>query len=164
MTHFNSGRDSSTRTASLADRDVDMNSTEEPAKRPRWPVIAAITGPPVIFAALLTTALAGVGSNESDLWVGATDFGPTSEAPAGAVDVIHDALHLIGAQCLKSHPDLRAIASDVDLIVAFSQKYPVGRFPIDDETATASSLLLVTSEAVKGCAPAELDRLQDSLR
>ena len=140
-----------------------MNSTEEPARRPRWPLIAAFAVPPVIFAALLTTALAGVGSNESDLWVGATEFGPTSKAPEGAVQVIHVALHDIGAQCLKPRPALREIASDVDLIIAFSQQYPAGRFPIDDETATASSLLLVTIEAVKACAPAELDRLKDSL-
>ncbi len=56
-------------------------------------------------------------------------------------------------------PDLGVIASDVDIIIAFSARYPVGRFPIDDETATASSLLLVTLEAGKDCAPAEADWL-----
>lgn len=137
-----------------------MSSRASPPKRPRWPLIVALTVPPVLLGALLTTALAGPSSSEGDLWVGATDYGPTSEAPATAVQVIHDALHDIGAQCLKTRPDLRAIASDVDLIIAFSQRYPVGRFPIDDETATASSLLLVTSESVKDCSPTELRRLQ----
>lgn len=128
-----------------------MNSTEEPRRRPRWPLITAFTVPPVIFAVVLTAAFGGANTNGSDLWVGATEFGPTSKAPEGAVQVIHVALHDIGAQCLKPRPALREIASDVDLIIAFSQQYPAGRFPIDDETATASSLLLVTIEAVKAC-------------
>ena len=136
-----------------------MSATVVPPKRPRWPLIAAIAVPPVLIGALLIAALTGTSSRESDLWFGATDYGPTSTAPATAVQVIHEALHDIGAQCLKTPPDPRAIASDVDLIIAFSEQYPVGRFPIDDETATASSLLLITREAVKDCSPTELKRL-----
>lgn len=74
---------------------------------------------------------------------------------------MHNARHDIGAQCLTSNPDLGVIASDVDLIIAFSRRYPVGRFPIDDEPATASSLLLVTREAVTDCAPTEVERLDE---
>jgi hypothetical protein len=140
-----------------------MTSSAVTPKRPRWPLILALTVPPIIIGALLTTALAGPRSSETDLWVGATDYGPTSKAPAGAVQIIHAALHDIGAQCLKTPPDLRAIASDVDLIIAFSQRYPVGRFPIDDETATASSLLIVTRQAIKDCAPENAARVNAQL-
>lgn len=128
-----------------------------------WPLIAAIAVPPMAFAVILALMLDDPPPTAQNLWVGATTFGPTSTASSTDVEVVHNALHDIGAHCLKSDPDLGVIASDVDLIIAFSRRYPVGRFPIDDETATASSLLLVTREAVTDCAPAEAERL-DELR
>jgi hypothetical protein len=97
------------------------------------------------------------------MWVGASEYGPTSTAPPADVQVIHSALHDIGAQCLERNPDRRIIAVDVDLIIAFSNRYPVGRFPIDDETATASSLLIVTREAIKNCAPENTARIDAQL-
>ncbi len=97
------------------------------------------------------------------MWVGATSYGPASTALPSSVEAVHKALHDIGEQCLETTPDLGKIGSDVDLIITFSLRYPTGRFLIDDETANASSLLLVTREAVKPCAPAELDRL-DAVR
>lgn len=136
-----------------------MNSTPSHPKRPRWPLMAAILAPPIVFGAILLPTLLTSSPSPQDMWVGATGYGPTSTAPAADVQVIHNALHDIGAQCLEGNPDLGIIASDVDLIIAFSQRYPVGRFPIDDETATAPSLLLVTREAVKECAPAQVARL-----
>ncbi|GHF12657.1 hypothetical protein GCM10011600_11800 [Pseudolysinimonas yzui] len=129
------------------------------SRRPRWPLILAIIVPPSVLVAVLIPSLSNPGPTTQDMWVGATPFGPTSEASAGEVEIIHEALHDIGAQCAETDPDLRAIAAHVDRIIEFSQRYPVGRFPIDDETATASSLLLVTREAVKTCAPAEVARI-----
>lgn len=140
-----------------------MSSTPVPPRRPRWPLTIALTVPPVLIGGLVTVALAGPRSTEADLWVGAADYGPTSEASASAVQVVHDALHDIGTQCLETHPDVRTIASDVDLIIAFSQRYPVGRFPIDDETATASSLLIVTRYAIEDCAPENATRINAQL-
>lgn len=132
----------------------------------RWPLIAAITIPPIIIGALLASAVlpGNRPAEPGDLWVGATEYGPTSTAPPADVQAVHDALHDIGTQCLTTNPNLEAIATDVDRIIAFAQRYPVGRFPIDDETATASSLLLVTREAVKDCSPAEVDRLDAARR
>lgn len=141
-----------------------MRPTAPLPRRPRWPVILAIVAPPVALAAVLMPALSSPGPAAQDLWVGASPFGPTSTAPAGEVMVVHEALHDIGAQCLATDPDLGVIAADVDRIIEFSQRYPVGRFPIDDETATASSLLLVAREAVKTCALAEVDRLDAARR
>lgn len=133
------------------------------SSRSRWPLILALTVPPmVISGALLAPALLTDNRPETepeDLWVGAIEYGPTSTAPLAEVEAVHDALHEIGELCAASDPDLAAIALDIDRIISFSQRYPVGRFPIDDETATASSLLLVTRYAVKDCAPDEVDRL-----
>jgi hypothetical protein len=56
-----------------------MTSRAAPSKRPRWPLIVALTVSPVLLGALLTMALAGPSSSEGDLWVGATDYGPTSD-------------------------------------------------------------------------------------
>lgn len=141
-----------------------MSSTTRKPLLPRWPLIVAILAPPIIIGAILLSTLFSSGLPSSaptpeDMWVGASSYGPTSTAPPADVQVIHTALHDIGAQCLKANPDLDIIDSDVDLIIAFAIRFPVGRFPIDDETATASSLLLVTREAVKSCAPAEVGKL-----
>ncbi|MFF4728744.1 hypothetical protein ACFY3M_25990 [Streptomyces mirabilis] len=35
-----------------------------------------------------------------------------------------------------------------------SRRYPDARFPIDDETGTTLSLLLVTRQSMRDCAPA----------
>ena len=107
----------------------------------------------------MASTLWDVGSQPQDMWVGATPFGPSSTAPPADVQVVHDALHDIGAECLKSSPDFAMITMNVDSIIAFTERYPVGRFPIDDETATAVSLLVVAREATKDCAPTEATRL-----
>ena len=136
-----------------------MSPTTDRGKQSPWLLIVAVLAPPVIVGTILIPALFETGPVAEDMWVGANNYGPTSTAPAADIQIIHDALHDIGAQCLEATPDLDIIAADVGLIIAFSARYPVGRFPIDDETATASSLLLVTREAVKDCAPAEVDRI-----
>lgn len=135
-----------------------MRRVVSPHRRPRWPVVLAILVPPLAVAAVWA-ANSSPEPEGQDLWVGASPFGPASMAPAGEIEVVHLALHDIGARCLTDDPDLGAIAADVDRIIDFSRQYPVGRFPIDDETATASSFLLITREAVKTCAPAEVDRI-----
>jgi hypothetical protein len=137
-------------------------STRNRGSKPRpWLLIAAIAGPPVILASLLLPSmLAGTGSASNNLWVGTSAYGPTSKAPRPAVEIVHKALHDIGTQCRRSVPQAGVITSDVTLIIAFSAKYPVGRFPIDDETATPSTLLGVTGDALQVCAPEELARIE----
>ncbi|WP_458040896.1 MULTISPECIES: hypothetical protein [Bacteria] len=136
-----------------------MSLTTGRPKRSRWPLITAILAPPIVAGAILVPTLINSGPAPQDMWVGATSYGPSSTAPAADIQVVHNALHNIGAQCLETDPDMGIIAADVDEIIAFSARYPTGRFPIDDETATASSLLLVTERAVKNCAPQEIEAL-----
>ena len=136
--------------------------TNQRTKAPLWPLILALAVPPVVFGILLSVVTSG--SEPEDLWVGATEYGPTSTAPAAEVQAVHNALHDIGEECLTPAPDMSTISADVGLITAFARQYPVGRFPIDDETATAFSLLIVTREAVKECAPESLDAIDAQLR
>lgn len=140
-----------------------MNPTARQPTRPRWPVLVAVLAPPLMVGAVLLPMLLSSEPTAQDLWVGEGDYGPTSSATPVDVQEIHDALHDIGAECLKTEPSVDIIRSDVDLIIAFAARYPVGRFPIDDETATASSLLLIAREAVKMCAPAEMQRIDAAL-
>jgi hypothetical protein len=136
--------------------------TNQRTRGPLWPLILALAVPPVVLGILLSVITSG--NDPEDLWVGATGFGPTSTAPAEDIQAVHNALHDIGEQCLTPTPDMSTIAADVGLITAFAQQYPVGRFPIDDETATASSFLIVTRGAVAECAPENLDAIDAQLR
>lgn len=137
--------------------------TRSSGSRPVWPVIAAIAVPPIAVAAVIFVALATANDTADrgeDLWVGVGNPGPTSSAPSAEVEAIHADLHDIGERCRGFSPDAIAIRSDIDRILAFAARYPIGRFPIDDETATASSLLVVTREAVRKCAPGEVARIE----
>ena len=140
--------------------------TLQPRRRenPRWPLIVALLAPPAIIGAVLVSTFSSGEVMREDMWVGATTFGPTSTAPPDAVQAVHDALHDIGTKCRAARPDFAAITADVDSIVAFAERYPIGRFPIDDETATAASLLLVTKEATNDCAPADAARIEAAIR
>lgn len=141
-----------------------MTKPAPETKRPRWPLVLAIVGPPVLITALIVPMLStDAGTERGNLWIGASPYGPTSTAPAADVRVVLDALHDIGAQCLTTTPDPAAIESDVTTITGFATRYPVGRFPIDDETATASSLLIVTREAVKNCQPDQVAVIDSAL-
>lgn len=81
----------------------------------------------------------------------------TSDADANEVRTVHDALHDIGKRCRSGRIDRQQrakAAADVDAILTFARRYPVGRFQIDDETSTAPGLLLVTRQALRSCDPA----------
>jgi hypothetical protein len=91
-----------------------------PSRRPRWPLILAIVVPPSVFIAVFIPSLSNPGPATQDMWVGATPFGPTSAASASEVEIIHEALHGIGARCTATDPDLSAIAAHVDRIIEFS--------------------------------------------
>jgi len=76
----------------------------------------------------------------------------------------HEALHAVGDQCRQANPDPRSISASLSVIISFALRYPVGRFPIDDETATAASLLSVTREVVAECAPSQLSVVDAATR
>ncbi|MFK4729511.1 hypothetical protein ROT00_07480 [Agromyces mediolanus] len=84
---------------------------------------------------------------------------PSSSAPPAAVDAAHAALHLLGEECAPDAEPPADVAVAVDTIASFAGRYPKGRFPIDDETGTSVSLLLVARNALIDCAPAEAARL-----
>lgn len=142
-----------------------MRKLVSDAKRPRWPLVLAIVGPPLLIAAVaVPMVMASTAVERGNLWVGASPYGPSSSASAADVRAVLDALHRIGAQCLETSPDPLAVRADVTIITRFAELNPAGRFPIDDETATASSLLIVTREAVKNCVTDQVNVINAALK
>lgn len=76
--------------------------------------------------------------------------------PAAEVRPVHGALHDLDARCKPgaSSKVQIGLARDADRIVAFARRYPNARFPIDDETGSTLSLLLVARQSLRTCAPA----------
>lgn len=83
--------------------------------------------------------------------------------PQEQVDVVHAALHTIGSRCAqRTNPGGRAqdeLAKNVDTIVLFARRYPNSRFPIDDESGTALSLLFATRDELRVCSPRQAARI-----
>jgi hypothetical protein len=104
-----------------------MTPTIAHPRRPRWPLILAIVVPPSVLIAVMIPSLSNPGPTTQDMWVGTTPFGPTSAATASEVEIIHEALHDIGALCAVTDPDLRAIAARVDRIIAADSTVRRGR-------------------------------------
>lgn len=132
-----------------------------------WPIAVAFLVPPIVLAVALLIVAAeqdSPGPSTEDLWIGERAYGPVSSAPASQVERAHEALHAIGDQCRGSAPDQAAVTTDVATIIDFAQRFPDGRFPIDDETATSASLLRVTRNAIDDCAPSAVTELDRALR
>ena len=90
---------------------------------------------------------------------------PSSSAPPAQVEGVHQALHRLGDQCepVRNDRSKSVIKRDVDTILAFARRYPEGRFPIDDETGSVLSLLLVARDTLRPCEPAEAARVDRAL-
>ena len=134
--------------------------------RAGWIIGAAIAGPPVLVGALLlgtSPTSDGAEVKTGDLWVGAGGYGPVSSADPDDIQDAHEALHALAAACELDTPEEAAVLAAVNRIVRFALVNPVGRFPIDDETATAESLLVVTERAVVDCVPRAAHRLRAAL-
>lgn len=88
-----------------------------------------------------------------------------SSAPPERVQQVHEVLHRIGDLCRSTGDESRPalVASGVDVIVSFVRQFPEGSFPIDDETGTTLSLLLVTREALRTCDPVSAARVDQEL-
>lgn len=79
---------------------------------------------------------------------------------------VHAVLHGIEEACSGSRVGPRVSASleaNANTIVRFARKYPQVRFPIDDESGRALSLLLVAREALLPCAPLAAARVDRAL-
>jgi hypothetical protein len=123
------------------------------ARRPSRRVAVAI--------ALFVGALVALGA------IFASRGGEGAAQPTAAeVARVHAILHRLDRTCARSRglPAARKqLDRDVDTILAFTVAYPEARFPIDDESGTALSLLLVTREATRRCAPDASRRFDDAL-
>jgi hypothetical protein len=89
-----------------------------------------------------------------------------AQPAAREVERVHAILHRLERTCARNRRSGAARARlerDVDTILAFTAAYPEARFPIDDESGSAPSLLLVAREATRRCAPAASQRLEQAL-
>ncbi|WP_280909020.1 hypothetical protein [Streptomyces sp. SAI-090] len=128
---------------------------------------------PTVAAAVVVALTAAVvlalrdGSGGGGRSAATTEPSPSASAvtpPAAQVRPVHEALHDIDAVCRAEGGgggEQASLTRDVDTIIDFSRRYPDARFPIDDETGSTLSLLLVTRQSMRECAPdlgARVDR------
>lgn len=124
------------------------------------PFAVAIVAAAAAFGLVAAALAAGVGGSNRDAppaIVGGTPSGTRSYStpPPRDVQQVHDALHDFDRWCTPQADDRarRHLARGVELIVSFARRHPDSRFPIDDETGTTLSLLLVTRNELRDCAP-----------
>lgn len=136
-----------------------MGTTPEEPRR-RWlRALSAVAALTLVALALLTAGLV-VERSRSTASARAAD--PSGEE----VRRVHAVLHEIEQSCSGGPADSRAgerLEANADVLVRFARKYPRARFPIDDESGRALSLLLVAREALLPCAPAAAARVDEAL-
>lgn len=90
---------------------------------------------------------------------------PKKEAPTNAVQRVHRALHAIGRICQPGDPADRTgqVRPHVQTIVDFARTYPEVSVPLDDETGTTVSLLVVVRYSLRSCSPALAERVNQAL-
>lgn len=90
---------------------------------------------------------------------------PASKASEREVERLHQTLHSVARECQKPETirSFLRIDRDVDIILRFAHRYPEGRFPIDDETGNALSLLFATRDDLRTCAPAAAARINQAM-
>lgn len=123
-------------------------------------VAAPLAAAAVALGLVAAAAVAFLGSDPDTPPVVAagtpSDTASYSTPPAAEVRRVHRALHDFNTWCTPG-ADARArrqLQRDAELIVAFTRRHPTARFPIDDETGNPLSLLLVTRNELRECAPA----------
>ncbi|MFJ5304210.1 hypothetical protein [Streptomyces sp. NPDC088350] len=95
----------------------------------------------------------------------ASSAAPAVTPPVAQVRPVHKALHDIDSVCRTKgqRSEQMSLARDVDTVITFSRRYPDARFPIDGETGTTLSLLLVTRQGLRDCAPGLAARVNQAL-
>jgi hypothetical protein len=128
--------------------------------------------PAVVATVALALAVAAVvaqrdrsGGGGAAVGAAASSAAPAVTPPVGQVRPVHEALHDIDATCRAKGQsgEQTSLARDADTVIAFSRRYPDARFPIDDETGTTLSLLLVTRQGLRDCAPVLTARVNQAL-
>ena len=131
-----------------------------------WAVAATVAGALAVAGVVAVRDRSG-GSSGSAATATASAAAPAVTPPAARVRPVHEALHDIDATCratVKGESGKQAsLARDADTVITFSRRYPNARFPIDDETGTTLSLLLVTRQGLRDCAPALAARVDRAL-
>lgn len=130
-------------------------------------VVAAVAAAG-LAAAAVTVSLGGSDDAANPVVVaGATarDTRSFTTPPAAEVQQVHDALHDFASWCTAQigARGRRQLDRDVDVILAFARRNPDVRFPIDDETGSTLSLLLVARHALRTCHPAAAARVEQVL-
>ena len=148
-------------------------STKNPGHRRTLPphsraVAVVLIGVAIVGTLILGTVLLNSGPSPDPpaaVVPSAQSPEPRSSAPPAQVEGVHQALHSLGDQCepVRSDRSKPSINRDVNTILAFARRYPEGRFPIDDETGSVLSLLLVARDALRPCEPAEASRVDRAL-
>lgn len=132
---------------------------------------AAIMAGAVGVGLVSVLVLIGLGALVNHGSAAAPETTPLSKSygspPRKQVDVIHAALHSIGSRCA---PGANLVAGaeagltkEVDAIVFFARRYPDSRFPIDDESGTALSLLFTTRDELRVCSPRQAARINQAM-
>lgn len=144
------------------------NNARTRIRGPWWALLIFVAGALVLGSAAALGMVLAV--PPGPVPAGGTTGDPASaEAASGAPDNevqrVHEALHRIGSLCGAKGRNTPPAGMDanVAVILSFATRYPAGRFPIDDETGTALSLLMVTREAVRDCAPAAAANVNQAL-
>lgn len=90
---------------------------------------------------------------------------PERTAPPASARQIHRALHGLGKICKPDDTTVRTARArpPVKAILSFARRYPNVSFAIDDETGTTVTLLMVTREALRTCAPSLMAQVNQSL-
>lgn len=90
---------------------------------------------------------------------------PEDQAPDEQARKVHRTLHAIGTICESRATRGRTalVRRHVDSILDFARRYPSVSFPIDDETGTTVSLLIVVRDGVRTCAPSLTGKVNAAL-
>ena len=87
---------------------------------------------------------------------------PQERAAPSTVRPVHRALHTLGEDCTTAAgpEQVAATESAVKVILGFARRHPDVRFPVHEEVGTVPSLLYVTRESVRSCAPWFVGRIE----
>ena len=157
------------RSGAAPDRPDSAAEAAAPPLSRRAGLLLSVVAATVVLA-LATSAVVALRGGSGGGTGSAATAEPSATAsfvtpPSAQVRPVHEALHDIDAVCRAKDKSARqtTLTRDVDTIIEFSRRYPDARFPIDDETGTTLSLLLVTRQSMRTCAPALATRVDGAL-
>ncbi|MFF6829845.1 hypothetical protein [Streptomyces longwoodensis] len=170
MTRHHAGEDGRPGTApdGIPDPARDDDAAGAPPRRGQGLLLSA--GAATVALAFVIAAVVALRDGSDGGSRSAATARPSATAaavtpPGTQVRPVHEALHGIDAICRTKSGRVKqaSLARAADTVIDFSRRYPNARFPIDDETGTTLSLLLVTRQGLRDCAPALAARVDRAL-